>query len=1407
LQTGIESAGSIATIINLNIYIMHEFAPLQQRMRSLSIISTILLTSLFQLSTINCSAQWQPTSGPYSGNINCMALQGSNIYAGSGAGVYLSTDNGNSWKPVNNGLVNLIIVALAVSGDSILAGTAEGVFLSIDSGEHWTAVNNGLTGKLISALVINGKNIYAGTYDKGVFLSTDGCASWTLKNNGIIDSLVTSLAVEGDLIIAGTKGGGMFVSQDKGDSWTASNNGLTSLSISKLAIAGKSAFAGTNGGGFFVSADSGKHWTSANSGLSNLAINSILVTNNHIFVGTSNGSLFISSSNGANWSLLAGLGTQTFVISMLDNGTEIFAGTIFKGVFRSPDNGDTWISVNSGIKNAKVIALKASRNNMFAVCAGYNIFRSADEGNTWTDIGTGILSNRICAMAVKDEIIFAGAVYGGVFFSLDNGNTWNAANNGFYNGSIESIITLTVKGDIIFAGTSQGLYASSNNGENWTLVGDLPAEITDLAIIGEKIIVSTNGNGVFLSKNGGIKWTAINSGLKNLKVNVLTINGRYILAGTEGSGIFTSSDCGLNWKESNSGLTNSIINTFERNNSKLYAGTNSGVFSSVDNGQNWTKIVEGLTDTLIFSLEVAGNHLYASTENSVWKLSLSNEPNYNIRGSVTNNTGEPIRGVVMYGLPGNPITDAFGNYADSVSQEWTESVTPVLNGFVFIPESQSYTNIDSDSLNQNYTGAYYSLRSITVNPDSVTLYQAITVTKNSPSFTFIDNSYNNIHSYSATDDQDEIIRHKTGYIIPDSVVEYWKTHQPAALQKSAVSLPSAIDWSNNDSPVKDQGYCGSCWAFAVTAFIENLGLKDDLSEQVLVSCSDAGDCGGGLLSLAMQYFKNTGVPDELCYPYIQKNGNCSFLCLDPSYKERISTVSDELWGIANVEQLKDALQTGPLVVGMKVPEDLTFDRYADGIYNYEGGEIGEGQSHAILLVGYDDDQQCFKAKNSWGSSWGEDGYFRIAYDDVTDDVQFGSYAFTGSGVYSEIITNAVFTLYNHGNDNLVIDTISENKDWLTITGYKGSPVTIPPDDSFDIAVNVNWSKVNTPKQTGLVTIESNDPENQFTIVEVNVIRLTPPIPTINEIIQPDCIDTTGSIIIGNLPDIGPWILKQIPGESITGTGSTYTLQGLSAGKYEFYVTNEAGYTSEARNVTINEPLIPGKPSVGTITQPTCTKATGSILLYNLRSFGSWILTQEPGGKTITGTESFITISGLEPGTYNYTITNSSSCVSEPSDSIIIIRKSKPPQPIVSVNGTVLNSDNPDGNQWYNQTGPIQGATEQDYVVSVSGYYYTIVTLSGCSSDKSNTVNLLITSNALSEGNKPVKVYPNPVSDEIFIEIENNCELINFEILNSYGQVIYRSSLIEKAVLPAGNLPSGIYLLKLENRGIYKFIKD
>ena len=229
-----------------------------------------------------------------------------------------------------------------------------------------------------------------------------------------------------------------------------------------------------------------------------------------------------------------------------------------------------------------------------------------------------------------------------------------------------------------------------------------------------------------------------------------------------------------------------------------------------------------------------------------------------------------------------------------------------------------------------------------------------------------------------------------------------------------ILLPSSVDWRNNGgnfvSPVKNQGGCGSCWAFATTAALESKamislntpGKPPNLSEQIVLSCSGAGSCDGGYIDQASNFLVNTGTNKETYYPYKVANGNCIYASSNWTYRPYMfgswSSVPQD------VSALKSAIYAnGPVVVAMAVYTDFYY--YGGGVYRYAWGWL-EGY-HAILAVGYNDDAPVpyFIVKNSWGTGWGASGYFKIAYSELTSGYSDFAYQAISYGDVGPVAVN------------------------------------------------------------------------------------------------------------------------------------------------------------------------------------------------------------------------------------------------------------------------------------------------------------------------------------------------------------------------------------------------------------------
>lgn len=297
----------------------------------------------------SAGAQWQATAP-----LNCSSGMAGEVYLTSTGttlfaatndfcSAFLSSDNGGSWKQINNGLANINVHKIMVNGTSIFAATDDGVYLSSNNGSSWAAVNNGLTNKSAWALNVVGANIFAGTFGGGIFLSANNGSSWTAINSGLSNMNVLSLITAGTNIFAGTDGG-VFLSTNNGGSWVAMNNGLTNTHILSLASAGSTIYAGTLGGGIFSSNDNGINWIAVNTGLTNKTVWAIAVDGGNIYAGTDWG-IFLSTNNGISWTPvntgLTNLQASSFAIS----GNNLYAGFYNRTVWKRPLSEFTKINV------------------------------------------------------------------------------------------------------------------------------------------------------------------------------------------------------------------------------------------------------------------------------------------------------------------------------------------------------------------------------------------------------------------------------------------------------------------------------------------------------------------------------------------------------------------------------------------------------------------------------------------------------------------------------------------------------------------------------------------------------------------------------------------------------------------------------------------------------------------------------------------------------------------------------------------------------------------------------------------------------------------------------------------------------------------------------------------------------
>jgi len=209
-----------------------------------------------------------------------------------------------------------------------------------------------------------------------------------------------------------------------------------------------------------------------------------------------------------------------------------------------------------------------------------------------------------------------------------------------------------------------------------------------------------------------------------------------------------------------------------------------------------------------------------------------------------------------------------------------------------------------------------------------------------------------------------------------------------------VNVPDTVDWRQKNvvTGVKNQGSCGSCWAFSTTGSMEGAvalktGKLTSLSEQQLVDCSSSfgnEGCNGGLMDDAFQYIiSNKGLCSEASYGYTGTDGTCKTCTPVSQIASYVDVTSN------SSVSLKAAAAQQPISVAIEA-DQLGFQFYFGGVFD---GTCGTNLDHGVLVAGYGTDSSTGKdywlVKNSWGATWGEAGYIRLIRSDAVGPAQCG----------------------------------------------------------------------------------------------------------------------------------------------------------------------------------------------------------------------------------------------------------------------------------------------------------------------------------------------------------------------------------------------------------------------------------
>src|SRR5215510_2350942 len=405
--------------------------------------------------------------------------------------------------------------------------------------------------------------------------------------------------------------------------------------VTAMAIDRRSAdriWIGASDGQIFRSTDGGKRWTRIRPGVKapNSAVTVILLDSEKpgvIYVGmkplldlngeTNGGGVFVSEDDGQSWSLFEGMrGRSVRAMSQSAKDPNAMAVAARDGVYYTTDRGKTWKRItpenDPEMKGFHSVAIDPRDANVIYVGTHHLPWKTTDAGKTWKRAASkerGMIDDSdifAIHIDVSDPDTILMSACSGIYRSRNGSETWTKIQGIPYTSRRTHVIYQhPTKPEVIFAGTTEGLWLSTDNGkpDSWRRMTSLRMVINSIAIHParpDRVFLGTDDNGVLISVDGGEGYASSNAGFINRQVRAVVADkverGRVyagVIFDRVNGGFFISEDGGLTWNQSMNGMgVRDVYSIYqsESDPATIYAGTNHGLFRSDDRGGSWKQV-------------------------------------------------------------------------------------------------------------------------------------------------------------------------------------------------------------------------------------------------------------------------------------------------------------------------------------------------------------------------------------------------------------------------------------------------------------------------------------------------------------------------------------------------------------------------------------------------------------------------------------------------------------------------------------------------------------------------------------------------------------------------------------------------------------------------------------------------